>query len=34
MKIHAELAELFHVDGQTEWHDVANNCFTQFCKNT
>jgi len=25
-------AELFQMDGQTDRHDKANSCFSQFCK--
>jgi hypothetical protein len=28
MNIRTVVAELFHAEGQTEWHDEANNCFT------
>jgi len=34
MPIHPLEAELFHEDGQTDGHDVANDRFTQFCKCT
>jgi len=36
MKIRSVEAELFHadrrVDGETERHDEANSCFSQFCE--
>ena len=32
MKIRPVVAELFHVDGQTDRHDEANIRFSQFCK--
>jgi hypothetical protein len=31
IKIRPVGAELFHEDGQTDWHDEANSCFSQFC---
>jgi len=31
MKIRPVGAELFHADGQTDRHDKANSCFSQFC---
>jgi len=35
VKFHENLpvgAELFHADGRTDGHDVANNRFSQFCE--
>jgi len=32
MKILSVGAELFHVDGQTDRHDEADSCFSQFCE--
>ena len=32
MKIRPVGAELFHTDGGTDRREVANCCFTQFCK--
>ena len=32
MKIHPVGAELFHADVQTDRHDEANSCFSQFCE--
>jgi hypothetical protein len=32
MKIHRVGAELFHADGQTDRHDVANSRFSKFCE--
>jgi len=34
MKISPVGAEMFRVDGQTDRHDEANNCFSQFCEST
>jgi hypothetical protein len=31
MKIHPVGAELFHANRQTDRHDEANSCFSQFC---
>jgi len=31
MKIRPVGAELFHADRRTDWHDEANNDFSQFC---
>jgi len=31
MKIRPVGAESFQTDGQTDRHDEANNCFSQFC---
>jgi len=30
MKIRPVGAELFHVDGRTDWHDEVNSRFSQF----
>jgi len=32
MKIHSVGAQLFRADGCTDWHDVVNRQFSQFCK--
>jgi hypothetical protein len=32
MKIRPVAVELFHADGQTDGHDVANSRFSQFCE--
>jgi len=32
MKILSVGAELFHADGQTDRHDEADSCFSQFCE--
>ena len=32
MKIRLVGTELFHADGQTDRHDEANSCFSQFCE--
>ena len=32
IKIRPVIAELFHVDGQTDGHDKANSCFSQICE--
>jgi len=32
MKIRPVEVELYHVDGRTDRHDVANSRFSQFCE--